>query len=55
MEEIEKDIEDRDHRDMHREIAPLKVADDAVVIDSSEMNIEEVTDAIIHLVREKCS
>lgn len=55
LEEIEKDIEDRDHRDMHREIAPLKVADDAVVIDSSEMNIEEVTDAIIHLVREKCS
>ena len=47
LEDIEKDIEDRDYRDMHREIAPLKVAEDAVVIDSSEMNIDEVTDAII--------
>lgn len=53
LEEIEKDIEDRDYRDMHREIAPLKVADDAVVIDSSDMNIEEVTAAIIDLVKEK--
>lgn len=53
LEEIEKDIEDRDYRDMHREIAPLKVADDAEVIDSSEMNIEEVTEAIIALVKEK--
>lgn len=50
LEDIEKDIEDRDYRDMHREIAPLKVADDAVVIDSSEMNIEEVTMEIIGLV-----
>lgn len=55
LEEIEKDIEDRDYRDMHREIAPLKVADDAVVIDSSEMYIEEVTNAIIALVEEKRS
>lgn len=53
LEEIEKDIEDRDYRDMHREIAPLKVADDAVVIDSSEMNIEEVTEAIITLVKDR--
>ncbi len=53
LEDIEKDIEDRDYRDMHRAIAPLKVADDAVVIDSSDMNIEEVTEAIIKLAKEK--
>ena len=53
LEEIEKDIEDRDYRDMHREIAPLKAAEDAVVIDSSEMSIQEVTDAILNLVKEK--
>lgn len=53
LEEIEKDIEDRDYRDMHREIAPLKVAEDAVVIDSSEMNIEEVTNTIVSLAKER--
>jgi cytidylate kinase len=31
---------------MHREIAPLKAADDAKIVDSSEMNIEEVVDTI---------
>lgn len=47
MEAIAKDIEDRDYRDTHRETAPLKQADDAVLIDSSDMDIEQVTDAII--------
>lgn len=49
LSEIEKDIEDRDYRDMHREIAPLKVADDAIVIDSSDMTIDEVVDMIYEL------
>lgn len=51
LEDIEKDIEERDYRDMHRDIAPLKRADDAEVIDSSNMNIEEVSDAIEKLIR----
>jgi len=34
--EIEKDISERDYRDMHREIAPLKAAEDAVMLDSSQ-------------------
>ena len=34
-------------RDMNREIAPLKQAEDAVLIDSSDMSIEQVVDAII--------
>ena len=49
LEEIEKDIEDRDYRDMHRETSPLKQAKDAVLVDSSEMNIDEVVDAIYQI------
>ena len=44
--EIEKDIIDRDYRDMHRDTSPLCQAKDAVLVDSSEMNIDEVVDAI---------
>lgn len=47
IEEIAKDIEERDYRDMHREIAPLKQAEDAVLVDSSDMTIEEVVQAIL--------
>ena len=36
---------------MHREISPLKQAEDAVLVDTSEMNIEEVVDAIMELIR----
>ena len=41
---IEKDIIERDHRDMTRETSPLKQADDAVLLDSSDMTIDEVVD-----------
>lgn len=44
---IEKDIIDRDYRDMHREISPLCQAEDAILVDSSDMSIEEVADKII--------
>ena len=47
--EIAHDIEERDHRDMTREIAPLKQAEDAVLVDSSHMTIEEVVKAIVDL------
>lgn len=50
LSEIEKDIEVRDYRDMHRKIAPLKAAADAVTLDSSEMSIEEVVGEIYGLV-----
>lgn len=53
IEEIEKDIIDRDYRDMHREISPLTQAEDAILVDSSEMNIEEVVAYILDLVHEK--
>lgn len=45
--EIEKDITARDYQDMNREHSPLRQAEDAVLIDSSSMTIEEVIDAII--------
>ncbi len=46
MEEISKDIRERDERDMTREIAPLRKAEDAVLVDSSDMTIPEVVDEI---------
>lgn len=52
LEEIEKDIEERDYRDMHREIAPLKQAEDAIYLDSSELTIDEVVDKIKELMVE---
>lgn len=53
LEEIEKDIIERDHRDMTREISPLRQAEDAVLVDSSDMTIEQVVETVIALVREK--
>ena len=53
LEEIKKDIEERDYQDMHRSIAPLKQAEDAVYLDSSAMTIEEVAEKIQTLMREK--
>ena len=42
LEEIARDISERDERDMTREIAPLKKAEDAILVDSSDMTIPEV-------------
>lgn len=53
IELIEKDILERDRRDMTREFAPLKQAEDAVYLDTSDMTIDEVVAKIIHLVRNK--
>lgn len=50
LEKIKADIKERDERDMNREIAPLKQAEDAVYIDSSDMSIEEVKNAICALI-----
>lgn len=50
IEEIETEIIERDYRDMHRETDPLKQADDAVLVDSSDMSLEEVVNSIISLI-----
>lgn len=49
MDQIEADIIRRDHQDMTREIAPLRQAEDAALIDTSDMTIEEVAQAILAL------
>jgi cytidylate kinase len=49
LDTIEKDIIDRDYQDMHRELSPLRQAEDAVLLDSSNMTIEEVAEAIMSM------
>ena len=51
--EIKADIESRDYQDMHREISPLKQADDAVLVDTSDMNIEQVVDELTKIINAK--
>ena len=53
LDEIEKDIIDRDHRDMTREESPLRQAEDAILVDSSYMTIDEVVAEIIRICDEK--
>ena len=53
LDEIEKDIIDRDYRDMNRENSPLVRAKDAVFMDSSDMTLKQVTDAIGALIEGK--
>ncbi len=52
-EEILDDINKRDYNDSHREVAPLKQADDAVLIDTTTMSIEEVVKKVKDIVRDK--
>lgn len=51
LDKIKADIEDRDYRDMHREESPLRKADDAIVVDTSDMNAEEAIAAVTGLCR----
>lgn len=48
---VKKDIETRDYNDSHRALAPLKKADDAIEVDTTGMNIEQVCDKIIGLIK----
>lgn len=50
LESIQADIEERDYRDMNREFAPLRQAEDAVLVDSSNMTIEQVIETITALI-----
>ncbi|HPZ00323.1 MAG TPA: (d)CMP kinase, partial [Clostridiales bacterium] len=54
-ESILAEVKARDYRDEHREIAPLKPAEDAVYLDTSEMSFEEVKNTLIHLAKETFS
>lgn len=52
-ESVLNDINQRDYNDSHRKIAPLKQADDAVKIDTTDMTVEQVIDKVISIVKEK--
>lgn len=53
LEKIRRDIEERDYRDMHRDVSPLKQAEDAVLVDSSHMTIDEVAEKILSYCEKK--
>ncbi len=53
LEDIKRDIEQRDYNDSHREFAPLKKADDAITVDTTSMSIKEVAEHMLALVRKK--
>ena len=50
--EVERDIEFRDKNDSEREFAPLRCAEDAKLIDSSDLNFDEVCDIIFDMIKE---
>lgn len=52
-EQILESVKNRDYIDSHREVAPLKQAEDAIYIDSSNMTVEEVVSKIIQIIQEK--
>ena len=53
LKKILEDIEERDYRDMHREVSPLRQAEDAVLVDTSKMSAEEVIEKIAELCLER--
>ena len=53
FDDIKADIEQRDYEDSHRAISPLKQADDAVLLDTSDMSIEQVVEAMVKIIDEK--
>lgn len=53
LEEIEKDIEKRDYMDSHREISPLKKADDTILLDNSDLTLDETAEKMMKLCEEK--
>ncbi len=53
LDDIRMEIADRDYRDMNRETAPLKQAEDAVLLDSSDLNPDEVVERIVSYAKER--
>lgn len=51
--ELVKEIETRDYNDSHRSVSPLRRADDAVLLDTSKLSIEETVDEIIKIIKMK--
>ena len=55
LEQVAKDLQRRDYLDMNREISPLKQAEDAIVIDNSQMNRKEQLDRAMEIIKERIS
>lgn len=53
LEELKEEIRRRDELDSNRAVSPLLKADDAVEVDTTSMNIEEVVDRILQIVKQK--
>ena len=53
LEVLKEEIEKRDYQDTHREVSPLKKADDAIVVDSSDLSIDEVVSEILDIINKK--
>lgn len=53
MEDVEKEISRRDYLDSHRDISPLKQAEDAVLLDNGDLTLEGTAEAIIHICRSR--
>jgi cytidylate kinase len=54
LEQIQRAIEERDKSDQERAVGPLKPADDAVIIDTTDLSVEEVVEKLLRCVEEKC-
>lgn len=52
-EDVLKDVNDRDYQDSHREIAPLKTSEDSVMADTSDLDLQQSTEMIIGIIKEK--
>ena len=50
---IYKEVQERDYQDSHREVSPLRQAEDAAYLDTSDLNIDEVVDAVADIIKEK--
>ena len=53
FEKVLEDVKQRDYQDTHREAAPLKQADDAILLDTSELNFEQSLDAMKQIIASK--
>ncbi len=54
LEQIQKAIEERDRSDENRTVGPLRPAEDAIVVDTTDLSIEEVVEKLLGYVKEKC-
>ena len=52
LEDVQREIEERDYRDMHREIAPLKQAENAILLDTTHLSLEEVVEKVCGMIDE---